>query len=412
MRRFKNVEVAKIYKVSEKTIRNWIDATKRKNLSLQLIEEKNKYYIADTESNHLILKDLSHKGKKFQNRKAFVEIKPKQEFYDVYKERQIIDIISNLEINREIPHKYAYFNGGAHYFDMYINRVLKDTNPITVKRTIEALDFNEDYIFSLFKNYEKVNVVDIGPGNGAPVKRFLEKLIESGKLRKYIGVDISPEMLKIAQKNFEEWFGPLFPFEGHVRDINIDSIQELLFKNTHISDTEELSCINVIFFLGSTIENQRKYDESLHTVKSSMGKSDILFLGQLLDTERTKVHLNFSPRDKLSKNSDIELLITVIQLLNIDSDYYEVARYYDQKEKARIISVELKLDIDIKIETRNFKQTVSLKSGDNIVIYRHNQHNSIEVINSLNDIGFDLMQATLSNDGEQILITSRIKTMP
>jgi len=411
MKKFKNVELAKLYRVSEKTIRNWIDAAKRQSLNLRLISEKNKYYIADTESNHLTLKSLSDRGRKFQNRRAFTQVRPTKEFYEVYNERQIIDIISNLEINREIPHKYAYFNGGAHYFDLYINRVIQEDNPITVKRTIEALDFNEEYIFSLFKNNEKVNIVDIGPGNGVPVKKFAEKLIKLGKLRKYIGVDISPEMLKIAEKNFYEWFGSLFPFEGHVRDINIDSIQELLFKNTHISDTEELSCINVIFYLGSTIENQRKYDESLHTIKSSMGKSDILFLGQLLDTDKTKVHLNFSPRDKMSKNSDIELLITVLDLLNIKQDCYEVERYYDHNEKARIISINLKLDIDIIFETRDFKQTVGLKTGDNIVIYRHNQHNSIEVINSLNDIGFDLMQASLSYDGEQILVIAKIKTV-
>lgn len=410
MKKYKNTELAKQYKVSEKTIRNWIESAKKKLINLEVVNDGKREYIADTPSNHFMMEDLSGRGRKYQNKKNKLEVHPTKEFYELFSDRQIVDIISNLEINKEIPHKYAYFDGGAKHFDDYANRILKDPGPSTIKRTIELLDNNLDYIFSLFQNYKKVNVVDIGLGNGLPIRKFLEVLIERGKLRKYIGVDISREMLDIAERNLLRWFGNLFPFEGHVCDINIDNMQEVLFKNTHFSDSSEDTCINVIFFLGSTIENQRKYDESLHTIKNSMSKSDLFLLSQTLDTQKAKVHLSFNPRDKMDNNSDIELLITVLELLNIKPEYYEVYRYFNEKERARMISIELKCDIDLKIQTKSFKQTVSLKRKENIVIFRHNHHTWIEVLNSMNEIGYDLRHSSLSLDQEYMLVISNIKS--
>src|SRR5690606_23933016 len=122
-------------------------------------------------------KSLSEKAKKYKNRKRLKIITPKAEFYQVYGERQIIDIISNLEINKEIPHKYAYFNGGAHWFDQYANRVAVEEGPSTLKKSIEALDFDTEYIYSLIKDYQKVNIIDIGPGNSVPVKKFIDFLL-------------------------------------------------------------------------------------------------------------------------------------------------------------------------------------------------------------------------------------------
>jgi uncharacterized SAM-dependent methyltransferase len=409
MKYLKNTELAEMYKVSEDTITNWVKAARQKKINLQVVEEGKRTYIVNNPYNHVILKNLSEKAKKYKNRKRLKIVTPKEEFYKVYGERQIIDIISNLEINKEIPHKYAYFNGGAHWFDAYAQRVSQEDGPSTLKKSIEALDFDTEYIYSLIRKYKKVNVIDIGPGNSLPVRKFIDFLLSKDKLRKYIAVDISPEMLKVSEKNLRSWFGKDFPFEGHVRDINVDSIQELLFTNTHFSEREDQSYINLVFFIGSTIENQRKYDESLHTIKNSMGKHDLLLLGQVLDSDTSKMHLAFSAKERSTQNSDLGLILTVVDFLNISDDMYEVYRYYDPEERARIISIALKFDVDIKFETKSFKQTVSISSKDEVIVFRHNHHTGIEVINTMNDIGFDLLHATTSSSADQIHVISKIR---
>ena len=65
MKYFKNTELAKLYNVSEKSVRNWIEATKKGKLQLQLYEGGSKAYIANTTKNTLMLEDLVEKGKKY-----------------------------------------------------------------------------------------------------------------------------------------------------------------------------------------------------------------------------------------------------------------------------------------------------------------------------------------------------------
>lgn len=260
------------------------------------------------------------------------------------------------------------------------------------------------------KKYKKVNVVDIGPGNGAPVRNLLEFLTSKNLLRKYIAIDFSPDILKITERNLKAWLGTDFPYEYHIRDISNESFQELLFTNTHLPNTEEEHCINLILFLGSTIEIQKDYDQSLKTIRNSMGKNDIFILGQVLDNPRSRNRLGFNSDDKSSENSDLEQEQMVLELLNINESFYEVERFYSEAEKSRIIQIRLLVDLEINIKTSNFEKKLTLSSGDYVVIYRHSHHSSLEVITRMSSLGFDLVKATTTLDGEQLIATSKIKS--
>lgn len=67
MKYFRNTELAKIYKVSEKSVRNWIEAAQSGKIELQLFEHNGKYFIANTSKNTTIIEKLVEKGKKFRN---------------------------------------------------------------------------------------------------------------------------------------------------------------------------------------------------------------------------------------------------------------------------------------------------------------------------------------------------------
>lgn len=408
----RNTDLAELYKVSEDTITNWVKAAKLNKINLQVVEEGKRTYIVNNPHNHLVLKDLSRKAKKYKNRKSLKIIEPRKEFYQVYSEKQVIDIISNIEINREIPHKYAYFDTGAYWFDEYTRREGSEDGASTLKKTIEVLGYDTEYIYSLISDYEKINIIDIGPGNGMPLKKFVDLLIQKQRLRKYISIDISPQILSIVQQNFYEWFGDKVIFEAFQKDITSDSIQDILYVNTHDGAiTTPENTINLVFFLGSTIENQYKYEESLITIRKSMGKNDVLILGQVLDTESTKIHLFFSAFDKFKNNSDLGLILTVTNLLNINDTMFDVHRYYDASQKARIIAISLKYDIDILFETKSFNQIVSLSSKEPIIIFRHNHHSIMEITQIFHELGLRILSTTTSTTGDQIQIISKIKSL-
>lgn len=408
MEYFRNSEVAKMFKVSKATVGHWVQAAETKEINLELIETNNKKHIANNPQNFLVLKGLSDRGRKFKNKKAYKVVKPLPEFYSTYNELQIIDIITNLDLDREIPHKYCYFSSGAKHWDDYINRNIEQKTPITINRTIETLRLDREYLDYLIKGY-KVNLIDIGPGNALPVKELVEHLIQNGQLRKYIGIDISDDMLKVTEANLKQWFGESFHYEGHAKDITNESIQELLYKNTH--NIGEDNVINLVLFIGSTIENQRKYDTSLNIIKESLGRSDIFVLGQLLDTEESRIHLSFNPKSQKVKNADIDWAMVVLNLLNIDDSLYEMERTFDEKSKARVISIVLKYDLDVMFETPNFKHTVKLQNKEKIIIFRHNHHTTFEVIKTLHDIGFGLLHATISEKQEQAMFMFKRRMM-
>src|SRR5258708_4775480 len=111
MRYFKNIELAKLYAISEGTVRRWIDASQNSKLDLQLFEHDGMSSIANTTKNLQMVEDLVAKGKKSSNVRWRKSVTPAAEFYDLYNDDQICDIISNLEIHHEIPRQYNYFDG-------------------------------------------------------------------------------------------------------------------------------------------------------------------------------------------------------------------------------------------------------------------------------------------------------------
>src|SRR6266702_2637814 len=123
MKYFKHSELVNEYHVSLKTVHNWIDATKQGKLDLQLHTEKNKTYIANTPTNLVTIDALANKGKKYRNTLHHKVVTPKPEFYDLYTSRQILDIISNLNIHHEIPRQYNYMDGGADNWDSWLQRL-------------------------------------------------------------------------------------------------------------------------------------------------------------------------------------------------------------------------------------------------------------------------------------------------
>ncbi len=207
MKYFKNIELAKLYHVSEKSVRNWIQAAKESRLDLELYSENGRDYVANTTRNNMVVEQLVEKGKKYKNTRGFKKIYPKKEFYETYNNKQILDIISSITIHREIPIQYSYFDGGAIAWDEYANRMANEVAPNILNQSVELLGVTSSYLDGMFADKTIVNVVDVGPGNGLPVRATLERLLNQGKLGRYIAIDISQDMIDILERNIKKWFG-------------------------------------------------------------------------------------------------------------------------------------------------------------------------------------------------------------
>lgn len=402
---FKHAELAAQYHVSLRTVHNWIDATKQGKLELALHTEGDKTYVANTAKNIAVITKLTESRRKYRNTKAVKMVSPKSDFYTLYNEGQIFDIISNLEIHHEIPRQYNYFDGGAQRWEKYVERLASEDVPNTVTSTIKLLKINESYLDSLLQNYTRVNVVDIGVGNAYPTRDLLTHLLKQGKLGRYIALDISPSMLEVAKHNIETWFGDSVPFEGYEYDINYERFSKLIANEYMKNDAE--NTVNLALLLGGTLSNMRYPDNGYRMVHDSMGINDILIHTTKLDTETSRRYFdfNFEPGNTaLSPNHRL-----IFDLLNIDESFYDVEMGYDPSINQRYIRVRLKVAITIQFASKDGNREVSLNKNDTILLWRGIQHTPASILNQFDRNDFYPLHTSQTDDQEYILTVSRVK---
>jgi uncharacterized SAM-dependent methyltransferase len=405
MKYFKNTELAKLYNVSEKTVRNWVQSASEGKLDLQLYTVNAKPYVANTSLNILAIEQLVQKGKKYKNRRGFKTISPTPKFYKTFSPKQIFDIISNLTVHRELPLKYSYVNGGANYWDKYVHRLSNEQSPNMFTSTVDLLSTNFDDLERLLGSHKQVNVIDLGPGNGLPVKQLLAHLHEIGRLKRYIAIDISKEMLGIAEKNIKDWFNGGINFEGYIRDIGHERFDDLFAEDYAGNDADVP--INLVLLLGGTLCNLRSPQQALQAISSSIGLQDLMIYSTKLDTPNSRRYFDFNishdseeltPRHRLT-----------LDMLNIDESLYEVEQYFDKDKQARFIGVKLRVALSIEFKLANGVRCVELNKDDTIVLWRYWHQNAIDIIRQFDANDFDLQLATKSEDQEYLLLASRIK---
>lgn len=401
MKYFKNTELAKLYNVSEKSVRNWIDAAEAGKLDLQLHSENGKPYIANVSKNTIAIEQLVAKGKKYKNSRGFKVVRPTEQFYQLYSPKQVVDIIAAIDIYREIPVQYTYFNGGAERWNAYTQNLLKQGAPNSLTNTIELLEINNDYIESLLEKYTHINIIDLGPGNALPIRNLLQRLMDKNMLRRYIAIDISKELLDIAQKNIQDWFNGKVAFEGHIRDVVYDRFDDLLVDDLFADDAA--TTVNLVLFLGGTLNNFREPIHALTTIRDSMGKKDLLLMSKKLDTQKSRRYFE----QTVTGNQDME---QVLHFLNIDKSFYTLEAYFDEKKMARELRARLNVTLNIDFEVNRQKRIIELNKGESILLWRAWHHTALQAIAQFDKTGFEILHTARSKDLDYLQIISKLRT--
>lgn len=402
---FKHNDLVEKYNVSLKTIHNWIDSAKRNKLDLELFEKNGRMYIANTTGNAAALERLVEKGKKYRNTLHHKIATPNPEFYELYSRKQILDIISNLDIHGEIPRQYNYFDGGATSWERFAERMWAEKTPNLLKSTVELLRANLSAIDMLVEGHDLINVIDIGPGNAMPIRELLTHLLENGKLHRYIALDISESMLEIAERNIKSWFGDKVKFEGYVRDITYERFDDIIVDDMLNKNADKT--INLALLLGATPMNFPAPNDILKVIYSSMGHDDLLIYTDKPDSEAERHYFNFNPEpgiiNALSPNHRL-----MFDLLNIDESLYDVEMSFNEHKRQRQIRVRLKMALTITFKFKNGERSVNLEKGDSILLLRAWHMSALEIISEFEKTGFTLLQSSLTKDRQFLLTISGV----
>lgn len=402
---FKKTELAQTYHISDKTVTNWVKEAKNGKLALELHTEGNRARIANTSQNIILIERLIKERKKFRNTRGLKAIMPKPEFYELYNQQQIFNISSSLDTYHEIPLDYAYFNGGADYWDEYAQRLAAEKVPNFLTSTVNQIKANQGYIDDLLSRYKRINIVDIGPGNGLPVKELLQHLLDQGKLGRYIALDISPAILKVTKRNIESWFGSKVSFESHEADINYDRFAHILAEDILGEGANDV--VNIVLALGGGISNLRSPDDAFKTIRNSINRHDLLVYNLKLDTKRSRQYFDLGIRTK-SATLDVHKKM-LVDLLNIDESLYDVEMGYDEQQRERYMRIRLKVALTIKFALKQGERAVAFNKNDTISLWRYRHQSTPDVVEQLDRNDFDVLQTSRTEDRDYLLTISQLK---
>lgn len=405
MKYFRNTDVAKKFNISQKTVGNWVEAARLKKLNLQLTKVEDKYHIINNSHNLNLLDNLAQKGKKYKNKKFVQTIEPKPEFYNIFTENEILDIIFNLEVYKELPFEYSYFGEGAEYWDKYVNKRYTQPGYNNLKDTMELLGVNTTYISNITKDSSAINIIDLGPGNGQPGSKLIQHFYQNKTLNKYIGADLSPNMLKILEKNLKSIFNNDIHIEKYIKNLHKDTLIDLTYFIPVKEGLDNLT--NLLLFLGGTVKNFRNINKAFALIHESMNKNDILVCDGKLDSINSRNHFDFGVNDNNPSLDEQDQYL--LQLLNLADDFYETKFFYDEKYNSRYIKIKFTVDIDINFKIKDIERIVSFDVNDELIVWRAIHQTYDDIINTFKRNHFDILQTTKSLSGEQLMVIAKIK---
>jgi uncharacterized SAM-dependent methyltransferase len=299
--------------------------------------------------------------------------------------RQEAELVTSIQGRGEVPLKFSYLGEGAQNWVAIAKKRsgggINSTEANLLKKRIQ--DFVES-----FENKEKINVIDIGCGDGTPILPVLNELKRQNVQFRYIPLDISAEMIDVAEKTVLQNFS-----NCEVKKVVLD------FELGNFSDvTYELKTggySNLLCFLGSTVGNFSDRNRVLTNLRDSMGTGDFLLVG----VEMT----NFSKVTKLIShytNQEVESL-----LFNIPSEIgvkksaitYEVE--WNDKENQIECWMILKDDQKIKVGNDSFV----LENDEKILLARSVKFNEWTFTKLMSDVGFRTELLTTTKDRGYVL---------
>ncbi|AFY45222.1 L-histidine N(alpha)-methyltransferase [Nostoc sp. PCC 7107] len=318
--------------------------------------------------------------------------KPSSEFYSVFSEAEVLEIIHALETRWEIPLKYSYKGQGA---KIWHNFYQKFVSPKWYRKSSVEIDLLRDnfaYIYENISKLSKVNVIDVGAGNSYPAKEFVSRLNQLNKINKYIALDISEDLLTVSKKNFATWF-PQLDYINQQIDIENSCIPQNLSVNPKI-----------ILHLGVTMGNHHNRNKVLKNFKNSMDENDFLIFTNEIGSN--------SQWDGIARGGckyhAEEIYRSIKNEFGFQSQDCELIRKYDLATDSVIANIKFRHNYSINFNVQGINQQIAIPEGKEITIWRHHKHEMPKLIQELESAGLQLVHYTTNKYSSHIMAICKI----
>ncbi|MBL1080266.1 L-histidine N(alpha)-methyltransferase [Nocardia sp. 2] len=189
---------------------------------------------------------------------------PHPSVYSLLSSADISELVASIKECQEVPLRFSYFGEGAHKWDEHTTFLNSSaaTNSYTVTRRF--FEQNLDRLGSLWHDDAKVEIVDLGAGNGLPARIVVEWLLGAGRLHRYVAVDSSREMLRIVEQNMAAWFDGTVTFDPVELDLSRSCFGDRIGEQVNDKTGDRIK--RVVLHLGGTLFNLPDPDSALSLV--------------------------------------------------------------------------------------------------------------------------------------------------
>ena len=308
---------------------------------------------------------------------------PSSEFYSIFSEAEVLEIIEALEVRRELPLKYSYKGRGAEIWDNFYLKYLTPRWYRTSNPEIDLLKENFEVLAAKLKSFKRINIVDVGSGNSYPVKGFIRRLNNLGKVNKYIALDISKELLNLSRNNFSHWF-PLIEYHSYTIDIENTGLP-ILSENQANLETDDIA--QIILHLGVTMGNHHNRSQVLKNFRDSMGKNDLLVFTSEIGSNSTwdgKVRGGF-------KYHVDQVYAWIKNELRIKAEDCELVRKYDHQTDSLVANIKFCQNYTISFSLGKIDKSLEISEGEEITIWRQHKYELPQLLQEIERAGLKLV---------------------
>ena len=394
----KNSQVAKLFNVSHTTVTNWIEAAEKGVNALQVINNGKRVVIIDNPHNKEVIRKLIERGKSHSWTSNKKTTSAKSELYDIFSPDQLSELVSSITSSNEIPYKYTYLNGGADLWDKHYWLSADNKDRVVFKEN-KLMNDNIDNLLAKFKGFKKVNLFDIGCGNGMPALSVIKYLKKFNIEITYTALDISQRMIEIDKQLLLEKY-PEIQFSSDIIDLDYTNLSKNFIANK--SNTTDA---NLIMFLGATIGNQQNTNRVFANIRGSMGLNDFLMIGAGVETNEVKLTATEPHNQYHYKRTT-----WILDYLGLEGCYPETTldRYdADKREYTRKILIQKEVDTSVKIG--DYTIPLKFNEDDEILVSRFRRFKEEEIFHEVISKGFAIDQFVSSLDDSYVLFIVRPK---
>lgn len=388
MRYFKHSEVVRIYGVSDKTVRNWIDAAQASKNDLDVVLVKGRPFLADTLHNEETISRLVNKNKKFRNTRSSTVIRPTKDFHDNFTLEERSKIIRSLLTKRQLPFRSRYIGQLAKLWSEYLLKLRDSEVGTYLSGSINYMSLLRHYLSTENNVKTSWNVIDVNCANALSSVEFVKNLSRNKQLGLYVAVDVSPSLTNMSVQTLNG-----VNCTETTLDIELESVERIL--DSHAQALVQRP--NHFLLLGGTVTN---YNDPLMVIKhisGSMKTTDLLTITLKLDSAKSRSFFDFNGKHVLSELSSHDEHF--LKMLGFKKDDYTVYQKYDVLSRERHIYIEPSKNIEV-IFGNDSQSKVEFRAKEQLMLLRIHHWTEAEFLKIISDAGLTVVHSSLlQNEG-------------